>query len=481
MRETTSDITKLCESCWEHLADASKLEQRSYAEELLHLLGWEQPLPFTPKEGAQSLSAAPYLLRAGGQTTVAVYFVLPGTLEPPSAARERGLDYCSATRLLADEARTLNVNYMLVTDLYRAYLYDVRTDELLLGADSPAGFNEDFAPALRRSEMERGALEELRREPRSVVARRLREWNQRWIETFSVRGRISEELASVLIDRLLVIRYLFDHDILRRTKWRLQQRFQQITQSATTASEAGCGVALVKLFHDMWFDWRIDLFEPLPELDRVLERDALAEPLLREFNLLSDAKFSVATVLESFNYGEPAEKMRVRMVPDVNEEREQYLSKQTLETIDEARIEIDLLEEGYRAIFHWFDRVVALYERLEVDFDSKSYQQQPAKADMDLFAWSEIDSTRPSACADKLAHACDCGFGVYYSSAHQYRVARLMLTLHLIGKYDQIKQTVNCFPSFVNVLMKRPKVLSPDRIMHVHPAVNEYEEVERLR
>lgn len=58
--------------------------------------------------------------------------------------------------------------------------------------------------------------------------------------------------------------------------------------------------------------------------------------------------------------------MRVRAVPDSNDERDHFLSRQTVSTVDSARIEIDLLEEGYRSIFHWFDKVVAVYERLEL-------------------------------------------------------------------------------------------------------------------
>ena len=43
------------------------------------------------------------------------------------------------------------------------------------------------------------------------------------------------------------------------------------------------------------------------------------------------------------------------------------------------------------------------------------------------------------------------------------RVARLMLTLHLINRYDQTRQTVERFPSLGDVLIKRPLVLPSDR------------------
>lgn len=466
MRDSSLEIARLCESWRGRIADASRNDQGRYAEELLKLLGWEQPLPFSPKEGAESLSAAPYLLRAGGQTSVGAYFVMPGTLEPPSALAGRGLDYCVATRVLTDEARTLNVNYVFITDLYRSYLYDAPSDELLLYADDPKTFNAVFAPVLKKSEMERGALEEVRRPPRSEVARKLCDWSQRWVQTIASYGQISEDCASLAVDRLFVIRYLFGRDILRRTKWRMQQRFTELTDRAWEHRSEGTGRQLVKLFHDMWFDWRIDLFEANLDLDQALEMDNIAVPLLKECSLLSNAKFSIATILESFNDGDPAEKMRVRLVPDTNEEREGYLNRQSIESIDGARIEIDLLEDGYRAIFHWFDKVVALYERLAIDFDHKSDRENPEPQEMDLFTWSERDAHRPQACSDRMAYACERGFGIYYNSPRQYRIARLMLTLHLISRYDQTRQAIDTFPSLRNVLMKRPKVLSAERVMN---------------
>ncbi len=465
MREVTTDITRLCESWWEKISDSTKTEHHRYAQELLHLLDWREPLPFSPPPEAEALSAVPYLLRAGGQTTVIAFFVMPGTLEPPTAVLERGLDYCEATCSLVRAARRLNVHYVLATDLYRSYLYDAHTEELLLSADTPRAFDAEMAAVLNKAHMERGSLDGLRRQPRSVVARRLREWRARCAETVSQRGHVSEHLAALFLDRLTVLNYLFQHDIVRRTKRHLQARFAEVCTQAAGPAPEGCGTALVKLFHDMWLDWRLDLFEASPELDRVLEEDGVVVPVLREFALLSRSKFHIATLLESFNHGDPTEKMRVRMVPDQNEERDLYLAKQTLDSIDEARIEIDLMEEGYRALSHWFDKVVALYERLEDEFDTRAQQNAADTAEMDLFAWSEMDAARPEACADRFAHACERGFGAYYNSLRQYRIARLLLTLHLVSRYAEARAAVNRFPSFANVLMKRPKILPAERIM----------------
>lgn len=465
MRTATTPISRLCETWWEQLADATRTEHHRFALELLRLLGWDQPLPFSAQAEAEALSALPFVLRAGGQTTVVVYFVLPGTLEPPSAVIERGLDFCGSTRALTEESREMNVNYVLISDLYRSYLYDARTDELLLWADDPRGFEQDLGVTLKKTHVERGDLEAVRRPPRSLAARQLQEWRQHWQSNLESRAGLSETQSATVLDRLTVMRFLFEHDILRRTKWRLQQRFSEIEAQAWSIRPEGCGEKLVKLFHDMWFDWKMPLFEADPALDRALANDELVAALLRELGLLSRAKFSIPTVLESFNYGDPTEKMRVRMVPDSNEDRDAYLARQTLESIDDMRIEIDLAEEGYRAMLHWFDKVVALYERLSAEFDRNAHREAERHEELDLFAWSALDSNRPSACGDHIAHACELGFGVYYNSPQQYRVARLMLTLHIIARYHEMHYPLDEFPQFEKSLLRRPKILSAERTL----------------
>lgn len=470
MKDTSVEITKLCESCRGHVADSSRANQQQYAEQLLRLLDWEMPIPFSPREAAVALSALPYLLRAGGQTCIGVYFLPPGLLDPPSSVVARGLDFCPVAKSLVEEAEACSMHYVLITDFHRSYFYEPKSQELLLHADDPRSFNQVLAPVLQRHQVERGALEEVRRQPRSSVARQLREWSQRWIDTFSQDLNLPVDSACLIIDRLLVIGFLFDHEILRRTKWRLQRRFLGLVERAFGRSTPGSDT-LVKLFHDMGLDWRMDLFECRQDVDRALEQEGLTSALLREFSLLARNKFNVATVLEGFNCGEPAEKLRVRMVPDDNEERDRYLSRQTLESIDTARIEIDLMEEGYRSIFHWFDRVVAFYERLESDFDARTYRSVPQAQELDLFSWGALDASRPSACGDKLAYACEHGFGIYYSGPRQLRIARLLLTMHLISRYDQTKQPIDRFPSLGAVFLQRPKVLTSQYVMRASSSI----------
>lgn len=464
MIEASQEITRLCESWWGQLTDNARVDQHPFAEQLLALLGWRRAASLDSRPVLAHVGAVSYLLRGEGETApVAAHFVMPGALEPPSAVIKRGLDFCETTRLLVNETRALKLDYAYVTDSGRSYLYDARTDELLLGADGPAEFRREIAVVLNPAHVEQGSLDAVRREPRSESARRLREWCQTWCDTIAAESRLNEETGFLAIDRLLVLRFLFEHDILKRPGWLLRRRFSELVGKAFSADPRGCGRQLTGLFHDIWLDWKAGLFSALPALDAVLEQDHVAVPLLKEFALHSRTKFSIAAILESFNYGDAPEKARVRMVPDGNEEREAYLARQTSATVDSVHIEIDLADEGYRAVFHWFDKLQALYQRLETEWDAQARAGAPPAKDVDLFAWSEQAAQLPKALTDRLQYAAEQGITIYYSTPRQLRIARLILYLHLVHRYHQTKQRFLQFPRLDNVFKPRPRVLDSDR------------------
>ncbi|HOZ48469.1 MAG TPA: hypothetical protein PLO37_22990 [Candidatus Hydrogenedentes bacterium] len=463
MKKESQQITKVCESWWAKLADSTKVEQHHFAAELLRLLGWAEPEPMQIKPEWTQTANASYILRGGAQTAIAAYFVMPGALDPPASLAERGLDFCDTTRLLVNAARAVNASYAFITDLYRSYLYDVTADELLLCANAPVEFERDFVGVLARADVERGGLEEVRRQPRSFVARQLREWCQHWCGQLCSLGRtMNEDTAALVMDRLLVLRFLFYHDVLKRANWRFAQHFASLVSLSFRREPKGCGAQLVGLFRKLHREWNAQLFSPDPAIEDVLGKDEIAAPLLREFALLSRTKFTIATILESFNYGEPAEKARVRMVPDTDTERETQISKWTLNNIDEARLEIDVKDEGYRAIFYWFDKLVALYDRLDIEFDHE-VAEEPVPEDIDLFAWAEKDAARPRALADKYQHAVEGGLVLYYASSRQFRTARLLLYLHLISRYHQTQEHFAQFPDLAATFRPRPNALESDR------------------
>jgi hypothetical protein len=403
------------------------------------------------------------VLQEGAQCGLVAHFVTPGSLEAPGAMVERGLDFCETTRVLVDATSAEEIRYCFITDLYRSCLYDTKTDELLLYADSPTDFHREFGDVLPQGDVAEGALEDLRRQPRSFLARQLREWSCRWCDTVAAEMRSGDADASRVIDRLFVFRFLIDHGMMKRSGWRLRERYCDLRRDIADGKTEGCGKRLTALFHDTWLDWKAEVFAAEPKLDAVLERDHVAVPLLREFGLISRAKFDVLTVLESFNHGEAAEKARVRMIPEESEERRSYLARRTVENVDASRVEVDLCDEGYRAIAFWFDKLVETYERLGVQFDSQSYQAQGTAEEMDLFAWSEINEARPEALSDRFRHAIEQGLVIYCTTPRQFRTARLMLYLHLIVRYAETGTRFTEFPPVEAALQERPRVLDSDR------------------
>jgi hypothetical protein len=460
--EPTEQVQRLCESGWERLAGATKSEQFQLADRFLELLGWSEPTPMALPGMGTDVTAMSYLLRHAGGDSLAAHFVMPGTLQPPSTVVEGNLDFCDASQAFAQATGALGLQYALITDLFRTYLYDVSSEELLLWADTPADFSREFSGVLTRSDVEAGVLGELRRRPRSVLARELRKWCMKWEKAIIAETCCPEEVAAVVLDRLLALRYLHEQDLMVKGNWYLGDRLDDVIGEAFGNNPDRCGIALGALFQELCDSWNAQMFETSAELDVVLARGRVIAPMLREFALLSQVKFDSETVLESFNFGDAAEKARVRMIPEPDEERQAYLGKQTTSTIDAARVELDLEDDGYRAVLYWFDQVVAVYRRLEREFMMRHYDEE-ATGGEDLFEWSEKDAKRPEALADRFSYVLEQGLVIYYSSPRQARTARLLLYMHLVDQYRETGARFEGFPDVEAALQTRPQLLDSDR------------------
>ena len=458
-----NDLQKLCETWWDQLEDSTQGDHHRFAENFLELLEWSDPAPLAIHALVPHITTVSYALCVPGQPGIAAHFTLPGSIDPPSAVLERNIDFCPTTRALVDATSAMKIRYCFVSDMHRSYLYDAHSEELILYADSPNDFRGDLCTVLRRCEVEGGGLEEVRRQPRSAVARQLREWRERWTNVLTTQTRRANEEIELALDRLIVLRYLLEHDVLKRPGWRFKQRYDDLMAKAAEQESRGTGKALTTLLHDLWFDWKGDIFKPIPELDETLERDEITGPLLNEFSLLSRSKFALPTVLESFNYGDATEKARVRMIPEEDEERLSALNRQTIDTVDTLRVEIDIEDEGYRSVLHWFDRLTNLYRILERDYESKQDTQSPVENDEDLFQWSEKDASRPHAFMQKNHHAVEQGLTIFCASPRQFRTARLLLYLHIIAKYEQYGLRFTHFPAIESALQPRPQFTRRDR------------------
>jgi|LSQX01.2.fsa_nt_gb hypothetical protein len=417
--------------------------------QFLALLDWDLPIPFTPGPAAEEAGALCYLLRVDTGTTLICYFLRPGLLEKPSRLLEEKRDHSLLTHALAAESRSPNIQYLFISDLGRHYLYHMPEGELLTLADTPEIFNSELQQIFRRSSVQDGSLDDLPRPSRCGRARRLDQWREYWKETLQREVPVSEEALHLLLDRLVLLRYLFPKDLLRRTLARLEERFLQLCEfcpDSTDMPSRGWGDKLRRLFHDMWLDWRIALFAPHLELDAFLTRAPSLPHLLQSSLLLSETLFTFDIILESFNNGDAREKLRVRMVPDHNEEREMLLRRQTPDTIDTLQMEVDLRDEGYRAIIHWLDKILDCYEQMDAHFDTPAAALSDDEEEPDLFSWSERNHGRPEACIDPISHLCAQGLRIRCNTPAQRRLATLLLTLRLIDLCHEKHQARDRLP-----------------------------------
>ncbi len=138
-------------------------------------------------------------------------------------------------------------------------------------------------------------------------------------------------------------------------------------------------------------------------------------------------------------------------------------------------IELDVADEGYRTITHWFDELIRTFERLHIEYETVGKKAQQPSDDMDLFGWSERDSLVPLSFTDTINHAAEHCVTIFCSSPRQFRTARLIMHLHLIDKFAQSSARFHGFPNLGTAFKRRPNVLEADRRKIFQPQQREAE------
>jgi len=439
-------VERQCEAWGSVPALDERLGARQHAaREFLGLFGWANPEIWTSPDLSESNHSVSFRWHDVDAPSVVAHFVPNGALDGPASLEKRGLDLDVHSAQVVSAVNRQGIHYAFVTDMQVFYLYDARNASLLLTAESPVAFVRDFDDVLIDAQLRAGSLSDVRRQPRSYVARQLRLWQERCWEMLHTEWRVEDSAAHLAIDRLLVLRYALDAGVLDRPGWEVAAPFAVLVSPFCQRPIKGCGQAFVELCGAAGKQWRAGIYEALPSLESVLEQDEVAETLLRECGLLSRAKFDPATVLESFNFGDASEKARVRMIPEENEDRLEFLSAQTVDTIDDARVEVDLEEEGYRSITHWLDQLLACYARVSATV-AASDAGTSNESDMDLFDWSAKNDAQPNAVRDPWTYAFEQGLVIRFKTERQFRTARLLLYLYVVDRYAESGIRLNGFP-----------------------------------
>jgi hypothetical protein len=323
-----------------------------------------------------------------------------------------------------------------VTDLGRSYLYDTQHDELLLHADSPQLFLREIFDEVTRECVDEGGLLEVRRPSRSAMARQLRDWEQRWVERLA--GDDETDVAEQFMDQLVIARFLSESGV--RTNGDMQP-IECIRALLHESTPENAGSRWSKICQTLYTKHGVSFFQPSGKMLKLTSDNDTMSALFGELGRMSRSKFDVPCVLESFNYGEASEKARVRLVPAPDEDRERALASQSLDTLGDFKLEIDVLEEGYRSIGHWFAELVGIYRRLGV----------PMKAPTD------------GESRDAITRAVEEGICIYFASPRQLRTARLLLHLYIIDLYRKYGATLVRFPGVPRAFEARPTLLEKEK------------------
>ncbi len=447
-------LVELCESWWDNPGGPSEALVAA-AENFLRCLAWGQ---------WQMSNAGPALVfsvQGAEETRLDFAFLPPGKLDPSSKVVDSGLDFASASRPLVAACREGGARYVLVTDLCRSYLYDADSDELLLHADSPQLFLREIFDEVTRECVDEGGLHEVRRPSRGMMARHLGEWEQRWIRTITGGNEEIQAIAEQFIDQLVIARFFLEASVRPAGGEQLCASFRELLSGQSTEA---IGPRWHKLCHTLYTRHAMAFFQPSGRMLQLTADEPRMRSLFLEFGRMSRAKFAVPCVLESFNFGEAAEKARVRLVPEPDEEREKSLAGQSLDTLGAFKLEVDVLEEGYRAVGHWFAELVGVYRRLGVPVKPAQAPADAARQDeLDLFPEAATPEAKSGDARDAVTRAVEDGLCIWYAAPRQLRTARLLTHLYILDLYKKYGASLGRFPDIDRAFRARPTLLEKEK------------------
>ncbi len=432
-------LVELCDKWWDE-PSLTLEDLRRVANEFLGVLGWDS---------WNAVDTPPGVVFETGSSEAAridFAFLPAGQLDPSSKVSGCGLDYSPAAREVTAACAARGAQFVLVTDLCRSYLYDTSHDELLLFADSPQLFLREIFDEVTRECVDEGGLQEVRRPSRSSMARQLREWEQRWMERLADGEEEAMPVAEQFMDQLVIARFLCENTA--RTGGG-PQPIECMRALLSGGTPENAGARWSKICQALYTKHGMGFFQPSGKQLKLTSDNARMGILFSELARMSRSKFEVPCVLESFNFGEAAEKARVRLVPGADEEREKALASQSLDTLGEYKLEIDVLEEGYRAIGHWFAELVGIYRRLGV----------PMKAAEGVDAGGR----------DAITRAVEEGLRIYFASPRQQRTARLLIHLYVIDLYRKYGAVLVKFPDVNVAFHARPTLLEKEKSWIYNP------------
>ncbi|MCD6288234.1 MAG: hypothetical protein J7M12_03880 [Candidatus Hydrogenedentes bacterium] len=411
--------------------------------ELAQDLGWRPDEGSIRHDPADRGTGTYLTVYAGSHSPLSFGVVKPSDLDPFFEVNGVGIDV-PAPVLVSSLASSgpPPARHLLLTDGDRAVLLDASSQEPLLSAETADRFDWTIKPLLVRDRVLGGSLRELRRKTFTTFAKELREWSTDWENTLVEKIGMDRAASHRLLDSMIIARAGIDSQMFRSVA---NGKLYRLAVDGLFADRQSSGVKWRELLCSLRTELGLALLDIDETADRLFAADGLGTDLCRSLMEQSRSKFTVPVVLESFNYGDPSEKSLVRMRPELDEDIEIYLSRQTVETIPDINVTVDLNELGYRGVLNVFDRLLRFYTELE---ESLGLLTPTSSDEVGL---SHADSTDPvesrrQAFRDIPQFVVRHNFVARVNTAHQHRVVTLLLYLHVLYHHERSQRAFKRFP-----------------------------------
>lgn len=409
---------------------------QGFVVDLAESLGWNSN-EWSIRHDTHDTGVGTYLTVYTGNTSPLSFGVVRGIdLDPLFVTGGRKADMPVPLLIMKEAGLPAPARHVAVTDGERTVLIDTSTECPVFLADTADRFDVVIRPVLARESVLDGSLRELPRKSFIMLARELRAWRVEWQTELAADPGIPQPAARAFLDRLMIVRAMIDSLVLDTESDRKLYEIQTAAVRELLASHRSGPDEWCRYLSTLNAEYGLDTLGLSESIDRLFEVGASGPDLCRNLLQQSRTKFTLPVVLESFNYGDPAEKCLVRMIPEFNDDIEFHLGGRIPDTMADTRISANLDELGYRGVLSLFDTLLKLYSEMNGTSDLRNRPDDR----------SDNGNGHKNVVTDAPRYIMNNCLEVNVNSEQQHRVVALLLHLHLLHYHSRSRHPFNGFP-----------------------------------
>lgn len=432
----------------------------NYFRQILECLGWSgnlknQIIPIDDKKklklplGVLYKNEAPYL---------GLIVLTQETLPEISLLRNSFIDFnWKVKKIIQFLNANYDLKYCVLTDIKSTYLYNIKSEEVLLYTSSLDDFELKFLPTLKREFIESGNIEKFPTKTPDLWGKELKFWMLMWHSKFSEYYPLPKSTLYLFFLRLIVISLIskgFDED--NKGFFEVLYERGKRLNGNSDENEIPDYAKLSQVFQNFLNEYSVVVCQFDQELDRLFLRtvniESVLKDLIENFLLLSCSKFTIPALISAFDSEESAQDYVFAEFNKVKPSQIKFIP-----TADDYHpyYHISVEKDGYIEIVNAFDEAMINYELHNSWVQRELTLNRRMSVQLDIFVNNVVSMDERGLITDFIKKFIESNCYIDVKNDNESYTSILILYIKMIEWYQNHKDSVRKFPDVYKVFQKK--------------------------